>query len=533
MNRKRIYENIGLKDEGVSKTTDSGEKIIANPMWGRNLQNNIDTNEQKMNVVFIQRGKEKSIDIPREDYLNPTQLINYQKYGVDIRKDNVNDLAKYFRDEEEYVEEILEHNRLGFGTYEDKEIYKHHEAIGVESKYCGELDIKPRGSKEKSMKLIKEEIIGHAPALLAMLFGLAAILVPYIAQSNERDTIILHMVGNSTTGKSTLCKFVISLFANPSAKGNGLFLTYNATMNALFKKLTGINGLPVAIDEISMAKFNKDQDFVYILASGNEKLRLNKDSEFKESGKWCGTVLSNGERSLAKMGSKNAGIQVRVFEALNFIWTKSAEHAEKINEIIMKNYGYVGIEFAEYVMRKDKDELREKIEQYINKIQEYMRSLGVVDNFTKRRLNTYAVIYLTGKLFGEMIGSELDMNGIVELFVKMEKESIESRNFDDNIIEYIKTYVSANSNKFMKIGDDSSNEYWGTIRNKKDYTEIAFNKLRFEEMLEKGGYEDKDVVLNELKTSKLLSHDKDRFTRKRKNNTGMKVPMIVVKVYEE
>ena len=35
MNRKRIYGNITLKDEGVSKTTDSGEKIIANPIWGK------------------------------------------------------------------------------------------------------------------------------------------------------------------------------------------------------------------------------------------------------------------------------------------------------------------------------------------------------------------------------------------------------------------------------------------------------------------------------------------------------------------
>lgn len=531
--KDRIYGDLGLTDAGISKTTDTGEKIIANPMWGMSMKVNIDTLNQKMKLAYVQRGREKEIDIPREDYLNPSQLVNYQKYGLDIRRDNMNDLVRYLRDEEEQVQEELEHNELGFGMYEGSEIYKHQEAIGVKSEYCGNLDIKPKGNKETSIKLIKEEIINHTPTLLVMLFALASVVVTYISKSNERDTIILHMVGNSTSGKSTVCKFAVSLFGNPSARGNGLFLTYNATTNALFKKLVGINGLPVAIDEISMANFNKNQDFVYILASGNEKLRLNKESELKKGGQWCGTALSNGERSLAKIGSKNAGIQVRVFEASNFEWTKSAEHAEKINEIITDNYGYEGVKFAEYVMRENKDELRERIKKYTDLLEKYMEDLGVVDNFTKRRLNTYAVVYLTGKLFEEMEQVELDMDEVVKLFAKIERDSIESRNFDNNIIEYIKTYVSANSNKFMKIGDDSNGEYWGSIKKKNDYTEIAFNKIRFEEMLEKGRYEDKDVVLNELKINRLLSHDKDRFTRKRKNNTGMKVPMIVVKVYEE
>ena len=366
-----------------------------------------------------------------------------------------------------------------------------------------------------------------------MLFSLVSVLVAYLSQFGEKSVVIFHMCSNSTSGKSTMCKFGVSLFGSPNPNGKGLFLTYNATMNALFKMLTGVNGLPFVMDELSMAKFDKNKDLVYILASGSEKLRLDKESELKESGSWCGSILSNGEKSLANLGSRNAGIQVRVFEASNIKWTKSGEHAEKINRIISKNHSHIGINFVKYVMKRDKKELWNECNKYMSILREKFISKNAIDHFTERRLKTYALVYLTGKLYEEMEGIQLDMDSIIELFVEIEKESIKARNFDRNVIEYITTYVSANYNKFIRKGDKTTGEVWGVITEKNDYIEVAFNKLRFEKMLEDGGYEDRDVVLNELKQSKVLSHDKDRYTRKRKDATGLMVPMIVVKIYNK
>lgn len=529
----KIYPYINLIDEGVCKTTDSGEKIISNPLWIKYIKVNIDTGEEKLNLGYMRRGRELERELSREIALNPTLLLKEQKYGIDVRNDNKEDLVKHIRNEEEVAEEKFYHNTLGFGEYEGKEIYKHQTAIGIDSEYCGPLDIKKKGSEDKVRKLINEEIITYPPALLVMLFSLVSVLVAYLSQSGDRNTIIFHMCSNSTVGKSTMCKFGVSLFGSPNPNGKGLFLTYNATMNALFKMLTGVNGLPFVMDELSMAKFDKNKDLVYILASGSEKLRLDKESELKESGSWCGSILSNGEKSLAKLGSRNAGIQVRVFELSNIIWTKSGEHAEKINSIISNNHSHMGINFAKYVMRRDKEELRNECNKYITMLREKFENKNAVDHFTGRRLKTYALIYLTGKLYEEMEDVQLDMDSIIELFIQMEKESIKARNFDTSVLEFITTYVSANSNRFIKKGEKANGEVWGVITEKNGYTEVAFNKLRFEKMIDEGGYEDRDVVLNELKNSKALSCDKDRYTRKRKDSTGLMVPMIVVKVYDK
>lgn len=525
-----IYPNINLIDKGVCKNTDSGQQIIANPLWVNNIKINIDTGEEKLNLGYIRRGRELEREVSREIALNPTLLLKEQKYGIDVRNDNKDDIVKHLRNEEEVAEEKFYHNTLGFGEYEGKEIYKHETAIGIDSEYCGPLDIKKKGSAEKVRKLINEEIITYPPALLVMLFSLVSVLVSYLSQSGERNTIIFHMLSNSTVGKSTMCKFGVSLFGSPNPNGKGLFLTYNATMNALFKMLTGVNGLPFVMDELSMAKFDKSKDLVYILASGSEKLRLDKESELKESGSWSGSILSNGEKSLAKLGSSNAGIQVRVFEAVNIKWTKSGKHAEKITKIISDNHSHMGVNFAKYVMKRDKDELRNECNKYIPILKDKFASKNAVDHFTERRLKTYSLVYLTGKLYEEMESVQLDMDSIVDLFIQIEKESIKARNFDTNVLEFITTYVSANSNRFIKKGDKANGEIWGVITEKKGYTEVAFNKIRFEKMLEEGGYEDRDVVLNELKNSKLLSCDKDRYTRKRKDSTGLMVPMIVIKI---
>lgn len=104
----------------------------------------------------------------------------------------------------------------------------------------------------------------------------------------------------------------------------------------------------------------------YKLFNGRNKDRLNKDSSQKESDGWLGSIFTNGEKSLIKSSSKNVGIQLRVIEAANIQWTKSAEHAEKINEVIMNNYGHIGPKFAEFIMSKDKGDLKERYEKSVN-----------------------------------------------------------------------------------------------------------------------------------------------------------------------
>lgn len=267
-----VYPNVVLESNvGVIVKDDNGGKMkISSPMGIECLEQNIDTQEERANIWFDSRGVKKNIICSRENYLNANNLMAYQKYGMDIMKRFISYSVMHFRNEEENAPLRKVHSTLGFGKYQDIEIFKHYEAIGVDSNYVGGFAIQPRGSKEVVRKLIVNEIVDYAPSLLILLFSLSAVVIGYLSEIIDMDTTIIHLLGNTTTGKSTMSKFAVSLFGNPGVKKNGLFFTYNATDNALFKKLCGLKGIPVAIDELSMANFKDRENFVYKLAGGKK-----------------------------------------------------------------------------------------------------------------------------------------------------------------------------------------------------------------------------------------------------------------------
>ena len=101
----------------------------------------------------------------------------------------------------------------------------------------------------------------------------------YLSDEYNLDSLIIHLASDSTTGKSTILKTVASLFGNPDARENSLFGTFNATSNSLLSKLTGLNGIPYALDEISMSNMSNFTSFIYSAVNGVEKERLTKESK--------------------------------------------------------------------------------------------------------------------------------------------------------------------------------------------------------------------------------------------------------------
>ena len=242
----------------------NGEKIkIADPMIIESIQQNIDDGTYKASIKYKSFSGMKEITIPREEYLNKNNLIKYQSKGLDITHGNVALLTEYFNEKEKEAQIKNIHTKLGFSNYEGKTIYKLYECIGIDSKYEGIYDVKPIGDKEEYINMINQEVIGNTALEFMVSVSLSSVLLGYIGEDLGLDSIIVHLVGNSTTGKSTALKLAISLFGYPDVKRNGLFGTYNGTNNALIKKLTGLKGVPFALDEISMSYTQNFTNFIY------------------------------------------------------------------------------------------------------------------------------------------------------------------------------------------------------------------------------------------------------------------------------
>ena len=262
--------------------------------------------------------------------------MKLQNTGIDVIKGNVKHVVECIRECEESITKKYIHSKLGFMDYKGKTIYKLHEAIGLNSTYVGTCEIEPKGSYDKYLEMINNHILGNPELEFALSSGLSSILLGYIGEDLGLESNIIHLVGNSTTGKSTALKLAISSFGYPDIKKNGLYGTYNGTNNALIKKLCGLKGIPYALDEISMSDNNNFTKFIYSLANGADKERLNKDSELMEKESWLTTILSNGEKSITRSSNNNAGLQVRVIEAENFTWTKSPEHCRSYKSCYFK-----------------------------------------------------------------------------------------------------------------------------------------------------------------------------------------------------
>ena len=529
---KLRYPYVYPKEEGVFfKEEGEAEKKISQPMGISYIKNNIETNEKEAVVDFSDFGEMKKSSMSRHEYLNPTNLLAKQKIGLDVMKDNATLLTKHFRNEEDIAKIVNIHKSLGFGKYAGKDIYKHYKCIGIDSVYEGDKEIEPKGSKDIYMKMIKEDVLGHPQLELILVIGLSAVILGYVGEDLTLDTLIVHLYGNSTTGKSTALKLAISLFGYPDVKKNGLFSTYNATENALIKQLEGIKGVPFEFDEISMSKTKNFTDMIYKISNGVDKARLNKNSEQVKKEPWLTTIMSNGEKSLVGSANKNAGIHVRVLEIENVIWTKSSENSEKINSIILENYGHLGFEFAEYVINLGKDKIKKEYYNTISELKVVFDEKGITDSFTDRRINKLGVIVLTMKLFENMQNIKMSKDEVLEIILKAEKESIKQRNFDKSFIEFFKDYVSSNSSKFSRDSRiDTVRDYIGNAKRKDGFLEFEILPSKFDEIVKEGGFEETKVVLRELKKSGYLDCERDRYTRKRKTQAGIVTSVVVVKI---
>ncbi|WP_294096957.1 DUF927 domain-containing protein [Proteiniclasticum sp.] len=496
------------------------------------IEHNIDSNDYLGNITYKAFGELKTLTVPRSTYLQRRRLLDLQNQGLDVTEENATLLVKYFKEEEECLVGAIRatHNTLGFSTHNGKLIFKHYNAIGIESTYSGPYDVRPRGSDKDYLKMIKEEVLGNPLMEFILVSGLSSVILAYLSDEYSLDSLIIHIASDSTTGKSTALKLAASLWSVTDVKADSLFSSYNGTNQALINKICGFSGIPYCLDEISMSSMQNFTSFIYTLVNGVEKERLTKDSKLMEKKSWLVTLLSNGERSLVGLASKNKCIAARVFEIKNVTFTRDAENAENIQRAIQKNYGLLGPKYAEYIMTLKKEDICKRFEEVRENFSALVKTTQATDELFERRTLKFAVLLLTAEYFEKFSRFTLNKDAITELLMSIEAESTGTRNNHANAMDYIKDYITINAAAFG-LGGNGHNLNYGTVTPKRDYTEVVVYKPSFNEMLRKGNYEDSSIVLRELKSNGYLDCDADRYTRSRKNHNGIRQDVYVLKLY--
>lgn len=541
MEKKEELNGLEKVDDEISICYESG-KLFYNGDKTSNLlkvgvpEINIDTNNVMLPITTKYLNRDIKILIPRDKAMSKREIIKLSLQGADVTEEN----AKYHIRSIEYQERKIgrvnnTHSELGFAKYKEKEIFKLYKAINEDSSYVGALDLKPKGNLGNYLDDLREHVVPYKNISLAFALGVSSSIVAKLNMHyKDINTLLVHLFAESTKGKSTAAMLAISVWGNPNLSGGGLYNTWNSTENALSTSLAGNYGIAYALDELSMSKIEDTTSLIYNLVGGKDKARLTKDIELRAAATWTTSIISTGEVSLLSKAKNNTGLDIRVLELGGIVWTEDANHSDQVKALVNRNYGVFGADFVKRLIEFPADRLKEIFEEEREIFIQKVKEKNIQDDMLSRTSCKYAIVTLTIRLINSRYkdrGIILDIEGIRELLVDTEINSINRRGIKRKAEDWLIQYIESNASKFKSGKETNTNvDYWGTRKELPNgELEVAILTNKFEEIMRKGKFEDTKVVLEQLKKEGKLEYEAGRLIRKRKVN-AIQTPVYVIRL---
>jgi putative DNA primase/helicase len=529
LQKHTINHDIGvppyqIKGEDLFVWSDKKERYISvsKAVKINAIKRNIETKDIQIELVFWAYDRWEYITIGRGE-LAKRELKKLASKGLDVLGDiQAAEVSSFLSKQEKQLKPTNVHSGIGWDIVNGQLVYKHYHIITkpssppIDSTYSGEYRLKPNGRKDDFFNLVIKEVRGNTPLELMICIGISALIIGMLNRSKlgTFDSLLVHLVGSTTTGKTTAGMLGVSLAGSPSPN-EGLLQTYNGTKNAMARKLAGNHGVLTVLDESTMNLMDSQNlsSFVYELAQNSEKSRLNKDSELKEAQTWNTTIVSTGESSILSRANNNEGLRVRLFEFSLDNWTRSAENAENLKKGLLQNYGHVVPEIAKKMLELGPEEVAKKMEENKDDILKRMPNSKLRDRIATK----FSLILTAAELFEMTYNIELSGEEIVDMLIEQEQKSMTEREMAPKFYSQFKQYLIRYRRNFKYDTQEISphQEIWGKIEASPSETRCFILPVIFDKIVKDMGFSDTKVLLNELKKDGLIIHDKNK-NQKRK-----------------
>lgn len=509
-----LYKKFRTKNDEVQERK-VGEVVLVDEVI-----KNLDQREVQLKLRFRFFNDWKTEIIPRGKLIK-TELGKLMSLGLDVGGGKIDDMLAFIDVHEKIATVSYNHHKLGWYKHGEHLLFRLQEVLSTHSKlesvYKGNLAMTPKGSLDAWQSIVQEHVIGHAGLELMIAASLAAPIVGLmnITELAEVDSLLINMVGNSTTGKTTAAMVAASVFGSPSLSNNGLIQSFNGTANALQSIISGNQGVTLIFDETSMNRMNKS-DFsalIYKLAQNKEKARLNKEAELKETERWATVLLFTGESSILGHANANEGLYVRLFEFQNVQWTGSAEHADALKDQLLGNYGHAGFTYIENLIKIPPEEIKATWEKYSRDLQDVLPHTRFVNRISQK----FALI-LTGAHYGnEYLGLGLSIPNITNLLIEQEEASMDERELAPKFHSLLREYIIMNRRNF-KYNDEhvsSSQLIFGKIEVKNSESYCYILRQHLNNISKELGFTDVGVLVSELNKKGYMKSEKDRIQIKK------------------
>ncbi len=522
--------NYKIRQDGIYYTNQKLErkKIFPIPLAITRRLKNVDTGIEKIELSFFRNNEWIPLIIARSIAFNTSKVVDLSDKSLPISSSNSKDVVRYLTDFEAANMNMLPENcvsRLGW-VGDSQFIPGVDEGIQLDAPHDHIKGYVCSGNVAKWAENV-QPILQYDVARFMLASSFAS---PLLKMLKER-CFVIYVYGPTRGGKTAATKVALSVWGNPE----DTMVSFNSTANAVEKTAAFLSNLPMGIDERQVVK---DQGFVeqliYLLANGQSKGRLKKDSSPQDKSYWRNIIIATGEDSLTN-DSTRGGVVSRTIE----IFTQplpDEELASNMHRKVEDAHGSAGPEFMRRILLEDKASLLEEL-NHIKKTLTEACSDNIGSHISSVSIVVLADYYMYRYFFP------------AEDFAKMARESVEmgkkilgmlqdkgTTDYATRAYDSIMSWVSSHRNSFIKRGStqldmDSMREISGWV----DDEYVYFHKTVFSKMIDELKLSDKSVKqqlgMKDLILSEWAGNGKGTFlvkkthpvTKKRERVVGIKM----------
>lgn len=276
-------------------------------------------------------------------------------------------------------------------------------AVIFQSGERGVAEYTQAGTLKEWRERIPKLAEGNPLFVLALSVGFAG---PLLAKCHAEGGG-LHLVGNSSCGKTTLAQAVASIWGGPNFKRS-----WRATANGIEGAAALFNDNLLVLDEISEADPREIGMIAYALTNGTGKQRAGRTGTARSVRHWRCIILSTGERTLATAMQEGghrakAGQAVRLLDVpvsrTHGAWddlhgmADGRAFSDAIKTAATEHHGHAGREFLERLTRDPRD-LAAYLEGF-KTLPEFMPDDA--EGQEKRAASRFALVAMAGELATE------------------------------------------------------------------------------------------------------------------------------------
>lgn len=504
-------------DTGIMELRKAGQEdeyyvpICQNPAILTKYLRNIDKKTEKAEISFVKKdGAVDTLICPCSTVFNRASIISLTDRGLKFTSETSKSLVRYFEAYGRANNIPLAKSIARMGWVGDDRFFPYCQDIIFEDDVNSGLyeAMQPQGEFEDW-----QNIVGALRKYDDVRFVIAASLAAPLVYRLKHQTFVIHIWGDSRSGKSAANKAALSIWGKPS-----LFMeTFNATLVGLERKCAVLHHLPLLIDERQVLNKKLDSEqMIYMLCEQKGRGRGSRSGGLQDMPTWANLIMTNGEEPLTSSAS-NQGAKNRTVE-LYFERFEDIERLRAIHGFVDENYATAGPIYIDGV--KGRDNIRLDYAQMYAELRGFSAGCDHVQNIALVCLaDFYGGLFLWEQSETEAYREAVNLGErIIEKLSKEDRPDIY-----ESAWEFIKGWYVSNQNYFS---DSDLGPQYGTATS----SEVLILPEYLDAALKEKGYSSRKIAKEFARRRYFLSETeggKTRVTLQRRIN-GIKKRMYVI-----